>query len=252
MYNKGMEILSFLGQNWVYIVVAMVLLFIILGAWVANSSFDKYIETFKKMQGVKTSFDDSCGNFGVFLANRYFGGEVIVKAENADEIKSQGAYSPARKTVTLSDDIAYKNSLAGVAIVAHEFGHAMQHKKNPKILVRNFKLTKFVKFLGFLNFVFIGLAVYFFATGSLIPAIVFVVLLAVNFLIAIILKISTLRLEKNASDIAMKILIDTKIFSKKELALCKKFLTTAKKTYTADLFRALLSWTGLTRKTKIF
>jgi Zn-dependent membrane protease YugP len=48
-------------------------------------------------------------------------------------------YDPRTQTVRLSDGVAKRHSVAAMAIVAHELGHAQQHEENSAlILMRNF------------------------------------------------------------------------------------------------------------------
>ena len=152
----------------------------------------------------------------------------------------------------MSNEIAYSNNIGAFAIVAHEFGHATQHFKNPNIIVKNYKLSQFVKILGYLIYPLFFVSLYFLFAEKIIFSLFGFGLILIAFFVALILKYSTIKLEKDASVIALQILKETDILSPKEILLAKKFLTLAKRTYTADFFRALFSWTGLTRKTKIF
>ena len=48
-------------------------------------------------------------------------------------------YDPRTNTVRLSDDVANRHSVAAMAIVAHELGHAQQHEHNSFLItMRNF------------------------------------------------------------------------------------------------------------------
>ena len=70
-------------------------------------------------------------------------------------------------------------------------------------------------------------------------------------IVAISLKAQTSHVEKNASVEAIKLLQNFG-FSDADILGAKKFLNSAKNTYTADFLCALLGWTGLTRKTNYF
>lgn len=246
------EFLIFISEYWAYLIAGLFLLFAIIGICIANFSYDHYLKSFDEMNKISTRFKADAYSFAKKFSVFFFKGQIAVEVLPEKEMPSSGSYTPARKTVSLSSQIAYIGSIASFAIVAHEFGHSFQHKNNPKILVQNFKLAKTVKFLGFLNVLLVIAGVYFFATGVIIVCLFFLLFMLLNFIVAIWLKISTLKLEKNASEIAMDLLQKTNVFSKKELSLMSKFLSSAKATYTGDLFRALFSWTGLVRKTKIF
>ena len=55
-------------------------------------------------------------------------------------------YNPATKTVALSEDNYYKNSLAGTAVAAHEVGHAIQHQEAYSFLTLRSKLVPVANF----------------------------------------------------------------------------------------------------------
>ena len=246
------EIIGFVTEYWLYLIVGVFVLFVITGICIANFSYDKYLKAFEEMNKVGTSFRGDAYTFAKRFSTFFFASRIKVQVMPEKDMPSYGSYTPATSTVALSSKIATTGSIATLAIVAHEFGHAHQHANNPKILVNNFKLAKTVKFLGVLNILLLVGAIYFFATGTGILSIFCLGFIFLNFIVAIWLKISTLKLEKNASEIAIELLEKTKVFKNKEIAAFKKFLHAAKRTYTGDLFRALFAWTGLVKKTKIF
>ena len=72
------------------------------------------------------------------------------------------------------------------------------------------------------------------------------------FILALGLKIFTVNIEKEASMNALKILKEFDVLHEEHTKMATSLLNYAKQTYVADFFRALLCWTFLTRKTKIF
>lgn len=242
----------FISENIIVILVGLFVIFVLLGITLANYAFDSYIAGYEKMKNIGTTYDGNALSLGNFISAKNFNNMVKTEVQSDDEIKSNGAYSPSQFKVSLTSDIAFGNNIASLAIVAHEFGHAVQHFKNTKILVKNYNLSKFVKFLGLLIYPLFFISIYFLLTEQIVFAILGFGLILVSFVIALILKFQTIKLEKDASNIALKLLNDLQILSPNELFLARKFLNLAKKTYTADFFRAIFAWTGLTRKTKIF
>ena len=80
-----------------------------------------------------------------------------------------------------------------------------------------------------------------------------IILLAVGggiFLLALIIKLLTISLEKDASEKALDFLKD--YLAEGELKIAKKFANDAKLTYWADFLRILLWWTALSKKSKLF
>ena len=71
-------------------------------------------------------------------------------------------------------------------------------------------------------------------------------------MLALSLKISTIKIEKQASKYAYELIKRSDIMTEEQLFKAKKLLKYAGMTYTADFFSALLFWTFMTRKTKIF
>ncbi len=55
-------------------------------------------------------------------------------------------YNPADKTVNLSEDVYYSNSVAAAAVAAHECGHAVQHATAYSFLQMRSKLVPVVNF----------------------------------------------------------------------------------------------------------
>ena len=245
-----MEILDFLAQNlwWILLVIMAILIFA--GAWVANFAYDSYAEKLEKALGTRAGFAGTIVDFANTLSMRFFDGKIRTTIAPSDV--NDGFYSPSAMTITLSPKVARTNSIGGIAVVAHEFGHAAQQFQNPNILINNHRLNKFVKFLGNFNWVIVIGTILACIFAGTIWALVGVGLLMVNVFVAILLKYSTLRLEKNASVRAMKMLEELNFFSPQEIGEIKKFLGFAKRTYTADLLAAILGWTGLVRKTKFF
>ena len=113
--------------------------------------------------------------------------QVSDTAVNTSQIEFQHAsgnltdhYDPRTNTVRLSDGVAKRHSVAAMAIVAHELGHAQQHENNSFLItMRNFlvpavslspKIAYFLIFIGlifnlagafWLGVVFYGLMVLF-------------------------------------------------------------------------------------------
>ena len=245
-----MEILDFLGQNLWWILLIIVLVAIFAGAWVANFAYDSYRAKLENALNTRAGFAGTIVDFANMMSARFFGGKISTNVSISDV--NDGFYSPSALTITLSPKVARTNSIGGIAVVAHEFGHAAQQFQNPNILINNHRLNKFVKFLGNLNWVIVIATILACIFAGAICALVGIGLLLLNVFVAILLKYSTLRLEKNASVRAMKMLEDLNFFSPQELGEIKKFLGFAKRTYTADLLSAILGWTGLVRKTKFF
>ena len=139
-------------------------------------------------------------------------------------------YDPRDKTLNLSRDVYYKNSIASVSIAAHEVGHAIQDSveyvplkvRATLVPLANLgtQLSFFLIILGFFFSVFftkLGIALFFFA---------------------VLFQIVTLPVEFNASNRA-KIELANGIISDEDLRGTKEVLNAAALTYVASTIVAI-------------
>lgn len=156
---------------------------------------------------------------------------------NLDIVKVRGDltdhYDSSRKVVRLSEGVFNKNSIAAMAVAAHECGHAIQDNKGYFYMkVRSFifpvvklatSLSYVVIFLGFLfqllNLVYIGIG--FVGAG-------------------LFFQIITLPVEFNASKRALNQIEDLALCSDEELIGARKMLRAAALTYVAGVLASVL------------
>ncbi len=152
-------------------------------------------------------------------------------------------YHPAKSVVNLSESTYNSNSVAAVAVAAHEMGHVMQ-KQNGYVFYR-FR-TALVPVVNFgsrlaMPLVFIGLLLdWYSATAN--PEIGFrvamigVILYGGSLLFALI----TLPVELNASNRASKMLLAEGILTEDEIPAAKEVLSAAAMTYFVSLLTSLV------------
>lgn len=244
-----MEFFLFIEQNILWILPLLLLMIIFALAFKANFAFDKYLEMRDKYATINNSLNLTAKSLGEQLSIMHFGG--IVKILVAKEDGPDGTYIPKTQTVQIKANFLNSSSISAIAILAHELGHAIQHFQNPKILIKHQKLNDFVKILGNFNPLIVILSVVLAIALNVVYAFIGLGILLFSTIIAICLKAQTSHVEKNASIEALK-LLQAFGFSKTDISHAKKFLNSAKNTYTADFLCALLGWTGLTRKTNYF
>ena len=139
-------------------------------------------------------------------------------------------YDPRDKTLNLSREVYYKNSIASVSIAAHEVGHAIQDSveyaplriRAALVPLANLgtQLSFFLIILGFFFSVFftkLGIALFFFA---------------------VLFQIVTLPVEFNASNRAKKELANG-IISEEDLSGTREVLNAAALTYVASTIVAI-------------
>ncbi len=154
-------------------------------------------------------------------------------------------YNPATKTVALSEDNYYNNSIAGTAVAAHEVGHAIQHKEAYTFLTLRAKLVPVANISSNASWLFIMIGIFAQTSGFLLVGIV---LLAAGVLFQVV----TLPVEFDASKRAMNEVVSMGIIGNNEERKAKKVLNAAALTYVAaaavavlELVRLILIYTGM-------
>ena len=154
-------------------------------------------------------------------------------------------YNPATKTVALSESNYYESSIAGIAVAAHEVGHAIQHKEAYSWLTLRHKLVPVANISSNMSWIFVIIGIFASSTGFLLLGIV---LLAAGVLFQIV----TLPVEFDASKRAMNEVVALGIIGNNEERGARKVLNAAAMTYVAaaavavmELARLVLIYTGM-------
>lgn len=229
--------------KYVIIIVAVVfLLLVLVGLAIVNFSTEEMYDKYKKVSNLP------CGVTPVDLFNTLnmaqFDNKLRLTFKKdlfCDALSSNGL-------LTLCSVYANNNNMAGVAICAHELGHAYQFRDKKQKMYSHASLLKTSKLFSWLftPLVIVGIGALIlgynmFGLGMLISA-------GISFLVAVVSKLSTIGIEKEASENALEILRVYANFTDDELKTAKKFLNSAKMTYIADLLKIMLKWTMLVRK----
>ena len=154
-------------------------------------------------------------------------------------------YNPATKTVALSEDNYYNSSLAGIAVAAHEVGHAIQHKEAYSFLTMRAKLVPVANLSSNASWIFILIGVLASSSGLLLVGIALL-------LAGVIFQVVTLPVEFDASKRAMNEVVSLGIIGNDEERGAKKVLSAAAMTYVAaaavavlELLRLVLMYIGM-------
>lgn len=139
-------------------------------------------------------------------------------------------YDPRDKTLNLSRDVYYKNSIASVSIAAHEVGHAIQDSVEYVPLKVRATLVPLANLGTQLSFFLIILGFFF--------SVFFIKLGIALFFFAVLFQIVTLPVEFNASNRA-KIELANGIISDEDLRGTKEVLNVAALTYVASTIVAI-------------
>ncbi len=142
-------------------------------------------------------------------------------------------YDPSRKVIKLSRDIFKGESIAAMAVAAHECGHAIQDKENYTFMrIRSF-LVPVVNLVSSFSWIviFIGLLTEYFQIFYIGIALIS---------IGLLFQLITLPVEFDASKRAKKELEKLKISNNEEAIGVKKMLTAAALTYVASVLTSVL------------
>ena len=225
------------------IAVALLLCFLLA---VANFSGERFMEKYEEMNRIEANTDLTPLQYIDYLLNKFFkrNMEIIQISKVAGDAYSKGK-------LFLSTDTIRRKSLASFTIISHELGHALQDIEGNKLTRLHF-LRRLGRILGILLMpsIIAGIILLFFGETLFIVGACLLVFAVVVFILALIVKLMTISIEKDASAKAMVFLED--IFDERQLKLCKKFLNSARLTYWADFLRIVLGWTGVSRKGKLF
>ena len=142
-------------------------------------------------------------------------------------------YDPRDKVVRLSSEIYHGHHLAGLAIAAHEVGHAIQHAYGYFPLNLRHTILPVANLGSTLAFPLL-LAGFFFQSSALMD------LGILFFAAAVVFQIVTLPVEFNASSRAMSLLVNGRYLAADEGRLARKVLNAAALTYVAATAMALM------------
>lgn len=209
------------------------MLFAALASGLVNTSFAKY-----------SKIKCRSGMTGCDAANRLMR-ENGVSGISVGCIKGKltDNYNPSKATVNLSESTYGSDSVAAVAVAAHEMGHVMQKQTGYLFYKIRTALVPIVNFGSWLAMplVFVGLLIDWFAMNSnpelgFRVAMIGVILYGGSMLFALV----TLPVEIDASRRAAKMLISSGILTEQELPAAKKVLSAAALTYLASLLTSIV------------
>lgn len=201
---------------------------IIIAVW-AQAKVNRAYSTYSKIPAVS-------GMSGKETASRILAANGIY---DVDVEMTQGRlsdnYNPRKKTLNLSESNFSGNSIAAIAVSAHETGHAIQHSEGyfplkirsllaPVVSVASYLLWPVLIFGAFAGF------------ASQIYTIVVYIFLGI-----LAFQLITLPVEFNASRRALASLSGSGMLSDEEMYGAKKMLTAAALTYVAAALVALLN-----------
>jgi len=210
--------------DWTYI-------FVIIGGIISIWASSNVKNTYAKYSKVR----NSRGLTGAEAAGQILHGSGLydVKIEHISGSLTDH-YDPKAKILRLSDAVYGSDSIAAVAVAAHECGHAMQHSEGYEPLKIR---SAFVPAANFGS----KFGIYIVIAGVLVSIQPLVTIGIVLFSLGLLFQLVTLPVEFNASDRALKTLKETGMLAGEENDSAYKVLRAAALTYVAAAAASFLS-----------
>ncbi|MBR4693945.1 MAG: zinc metallopeptidase [Bacilli bacterium] len=143
-------------------------------------------------------------------------------------------YDPRQKVVRLSTDIYHGNSIASVAVAAHECGHAIQDKTGYAFMRIRASLVPVVNFVTYSAYIMFFISIVLGYAGLLLVAIASVI-------VGLLFQLVTLPVEFDASRRALVQLEKEGLVDQADKEGSKKVLKAAALTYVAAVLSSLLN-----------
>lgn len=147
-------------------------------------------------------------------------------------------YDPSQRTLFLSNDVYYGNSVASLGVAAHETGHAIQHKESYTPLSLRNAIVPAVNISSNLSWVI-------FILGMIMGSYYLVNIGIYLFGAVVIFQLVTLPVEFNASRRALKLLKSNGILYEDEISGARSVLSAAAMTYVAAALMAIAQFIRL-------
>lgn len=141
-------------------------------------------------------------------------------------------YDPSNKVVRLSTDVFHGESIASLAVAAHECGHALQDKDNYNYMIIRSKLVPVVNFVTKMG--------YFVTIIGIIAGLFDIIVCGIVVLgVTLLFQLVTLPVEFNASKRAKGIIDNLNLADKEEQNDVSKMLSAAAFTYVASVLNTI-------------
>lgn len=142
-------------------------------------------------------------------------------------------YDPKARVVRLSPDIYSKDSIASVAVAAHECGHAIQHAENYGFIALRNSILPAAMVSSQLSWIVLLLGLFFSSSGLFYTGIIMLGCVA-------LFQLVTLPVELDASRRALRLVTEEGMIVAEERNDAKAMLSAAAFTYVASLISSIL------------
>ena len=215
-----------------YIIIIGVVLFLIISIATSRSRIKKI---YRKYMEIPNSLDLTGKEFA-FISKRNLRLTNLKFALTNVELGD--AYSSSSKTLIMSEKVCNSASIASIAIVAHELGHAVQDKNKSFLLNLTHLFRKITRFTN--KFIvpcfLISLVCFFVKSIDIQVCLTFLYIGSILFVLHVFNHLLYIPVEYGASYIAMRYLKMCKGFKLKEYDKIRYLLNVAVQTYIASFF----------------
>lgn len=217
-----------------YVVAGFLLIVAIIVALVAQIKVEG---TFDKYKEIPSSINMTGEQFARMLIARE-GLDVSVRMCRG---KLTDNYDPTNKTLNISQSNFNSTSIASQAIVAHEFGHALQHAKGYKPLLARQGIVVFSNAISklFMPMVLLGMILELCSFGMIRIGSFIIYFSVILYGIALLLNVVTLKVEYDASARAKEIMVEIGAGDNGEKRAVSNLLNSAALTYVASMLVSL-------------
>lgn len=225
----------------IYSLIGVVFIALAIGLGVANSAGKNLINTYRQFEHTIVDFTNPM-MFANQVSQSEFNGRIT--CDVCPGFLTDHYY---RGKISLSEQTVKTSSISSMAVVAHELGHAVQYRDTPEKMIKFNKKRSRSRILGkfTMPLFIIGIVVIFFQP---IIAIAIVALSLLTFLFGLATQISTIKIEKEASENALVLLERYAYLNDQQIKIARKVLNSAKLTYIASFLKSVLAWTMLVQK----
>lgn len=225
------EIKEFLLKNIVWIIIALVVLILMISVF---SSRRRIVKIYDKYLTIRLKSGMTGVVFAQYLINTLDLPIQLAKTRG----RYDDAYISKSKVICLSEDVLASSSVASVAIIAHEMGHAIQDNCHDAKFNFNHTMRKITAFTNKLVFPLLIAALCFWIFKWPNDS-AWITILAVDgglLLLHIISNFSFITIERDASKRALALLKEHANLTNSEFRHCQKLLKVAGQTYIAHFF----------------
>lgn len=224
-----------------YSLIGVILITLTLCLAIANYAGENLLTVYERYSKFVAS-NDITYNFAYLVSDNEFDSKIACKI-----VPGTLTDNYHNGVISLSQKVANGNNISAFAVCAHEMGHAMQYRDTPKRMKSFHRKKVFCVIMSKFTFpLFVAGVV--FAFFNLMAALGLLGVAMFTFLCGLFAKLSTIKIEKEASENALILLKKYADFDNESIKQVKKVLKAAKLTYIAEFLRSVLAWTLLVRK----